>query len=219
MPRLLLTRPRADAEAFAESLGVTDAVISPLMELKVSGPLPPLGLGLIFSSANGVASYVALGGPSALPCWCVGPRTGRAADQAGLLVQEVVETADALVDLAFSEIALTHLHGQHTRGAIADRLKARGLTCTSAAIYDQVAQPLSSEALRLLNSDQRVVVPLFSPRSAALFATRCPQGAWDRLHLVAISLATAAALPPGTAPQIAESPDGPGMIKAVRALI
>lgn len=214
-PTLLLTRPQADSLAFAQLMGV-EAVISPLLAMQTTGPLPTLGAALIFTSANGVAAYVALGGPPGLPCWCVGPRTGRAAQEAGLPVQGIAPDSAALMDMEISAPSLTHLHGQHTRGNIASRLSARGLPCTSAAIYDQHAQPLTPEALGLLQSNQRVIVPLFSPRTATLFLVHCPQTAWPRLHIVAISQAVADALPSELRYSLALQPNGEAMQTAVR---
>ena len=76
---LLLTRPRAQSEAFAEALaerlpGRFRPVISPLLEIV---PLPaPLDLadvqGLIFTSANGVEQFAARTPDRSLPAWCVG---------------------------------------------------------------------------------------------------------------------------------------------------
>ena len=219
MPRLLLTRPKVDAERFAASLGVGDAVISPLMEMRITGPLPALGAGLIFSSANGVAAYVTLGGPSGLAAWCVGARTAQAAGQAGLVVQATFSTAADLCEGTFPEIALTHLHGRHTRGDIAQNLVDRGYTCSAGAIYDQIEKSLTAEAIDCLTSTEETVVPLFSPRSAALFAAQCPASAWPKLQIVAISAATGSELPKEAHVVVAEAPDGPNMAKTVQSLL
>ena len=184
-----------DARNLARELGRDDAVISPLIEIRVSGPLPPLGSGLVFGSANGVAAYAALGGPVGMAVWCVGARTARAAGAVGLSVHGVALDARRMVRLSFDRAPLVHLHGTHETGNIARRLSARGWQCASAAIYDQVACPLSAEAIALLCAGERVVVPLFSPRSAALFAARCPGAAWPCIDVIAISAAVARQVP------------------------
>lgn len=210
-----MTRPQADSAAFADALGCA-AVISPLLRIRHRGPLPQLTRDLVFSSANGVAAYVALGGPRDLSAWCVGARTAQAAEQAGLQVQGVAQTAEALVAMDITARALTHLHGTHTRGDIAARLGARGLNCAAAAIYDQVALPLNAAAHALLASGHRVVIPLFSPRTAALFVKECPPTAWARVNVVAISPAVLDIVRPharGIA--LAAQPDGASMRIAV----
>lgn len=216
----MLTRPHADSRALAAELGAklgASAVVSPLLEMRVTGPLPALTPGLVFSSANGVAAYVALSGPQGLAVWCVGARTGQAASKAGLLVQDVAQTADALVALPIGATALTHLHGTHTRGDIAARLSARGIPCTGAAIYDQAPVPLTPQALTLLQDDQRVIAPLFSPRSAALFVAQCPPQGWRNLRIVAISAAVADVVAPHAHDvTVAGRPDGDSMRIALR---
>ena len=46
---LLLTRPRVDAEHFAQAFAV-EAVIAPLTEIQVAGPLPDLGARVLLRS-------------------------------------------------------------------------------------------------------------------------------------------------------------------------
>ena len=179
-PLLLLTRPEAQAQAFAAALEAAgarfQAVISPLIATVETGPLPPLdgATGLIFSSAAGVRAYTALGGPGGLRAWTVGAATARAARAAGLDAAMAGETADALVAALIAappRRPLLHLHGRHTRGAIADRLTAAGVTTSTATIYEQPARPPTDAARAALQGARPVVAPLFSPRTAALLAT------------------------------------------------
>ena len=80
VPRtLLLTRPRAQSEAFAEVLaaelpGRFRAVVSPILEIvPVAAALDLDGLqGLIFTSANGVEQFAARTPERSLTAWCVG---------------------------------------------------------------------------------------------------------------------------------------------------
>lgn len=179
LPVLLLTRPREASERFARVLEARGlrfrAVISPLFSIAVQGPLPDASAmrGLIFTSANGVEAWRALGGRTDLPAWCVGDATAAAARSAGMMAQSAGGTADDLVGwLADSRppVPLLHLHGTNARGAVADRLTAAGLPCFSAVIYDQPAQPLTPEAGAALAGDAPVVAPVFSPRTGKLLA-------------------------------------------------
>jgi uroporphyrinogen-III synthase len=64
-----------------------------------------------------------------------------------------------------------------------------------------------------------VIAPLFSPRSAQLFAAIDGALTAPALHLVAISPACAAALPPPLSATIAETPDSGGMLRALLAVM
>jgi uroporphyrinogen-III synthase len=63
---------------------------------------------------------------------------------------------------------LIHLHGEHTRGDVAKRLNSAGIETHEAVIYRQEALPLSAEVIALIGGADPVVLPLYSPRSAAL---------------------------------------------------
>ncbi|MCR8549618.1 uroporphyrinogen-III synthase [Salipiger sp. P9] len=184
-PILLLTRPEAASRRFLAALseeGVTGftPVISPLIGIEITGPLPDLAgvRGAIFTSANGVRAYAQLGGGVLPLCYTVGEATALAARDAGFAPQSADGTADALVEMiekAAPEGPLMHLHGTHARGDVAGRLTRAGIETRDAVIYDQPAQELSAGAKAALDGDVPVILPLFSPRSAAQFA-RAPQG-------------------------------------------
>jgi uroporphyrinogen-III synthase len=61
-----------------------------------------------------------------------------------------------------------------------------------AEIYDQMARPLPDPARDLLADGGEAVVPLFSPRSARLFAGQAAAGGWDLSRVTAVSLSAAA---------------------------
>ena len=181
-----------------------------------------------------------VGESTALRAYCVGARTAEAARAAGFEAVSAAGDADALVDMilracqgpsepargAWSErppetikackTALWHLHGEETRGDVASRLRQAGIDVCSAVVYRQVPQALDQAAKAVLATGAPVIVPLFSPRSAALFSQTLPP---DRaaLWVVAISPATAGALA-GFVPQrlqIARSPEAPAMLDAM----
>jgi uroporphyrinogen-III synthase len=223
---VLLTRPQAQSDRFAAQIRArlpeVRVVVAPLMEIIATGPAPaiPEGDAVIFSSANGVA---AAGPGQGRQAWCVGERTAAAAREAGYAACAAGRTADGLV-AHLRQIRpagrLVHLHGAHTRGDVAERLAEAGLPVAAVAVYDQVALEPGPDFAAALASTP-LVVPLFSPRSAALFADaarRTTQGLDPRaLHLVALSPAVRDALPPTwqASTAIAERPDATAMLDGI----
>lgn len=202
-PVLLLTRPRAQSERFAaeaaERLGHPPVVIAPLIEI---APRPidraPAAYGtLLFTSENGVAAFAAQSGLRDRPAVCVGPRTEAAARAEGFEARWVSAEggdAEALIRAILAERPpepLLHLRGSHAAASLRTRLGAAGLACDEAVVYAQNCVPLSPEGVAALKATAPVVLPLFSPRSAAL-AAEAAAGAAAPLHPVAISEAAAA---------------------------
>lgn len=184
-PILLMTRPEAASRRFLAELaeeGVSGftPLISPLMRIETTGPLPDLTdvRGAIFTSVNGVRAYQELGGPILPFCYTVGESTARAARKMGFAPRSAGGNADALVGMITRESpegVLIHLRGTHARGDVAGRLTRAGIRTREAVIYDQPAQELSAGAKAVLDGDVPVILPLFSPRSASQFAC-APQG-------------------------------------------
>ena len=195
---LLLTRPRAASQALAERLALPDLhiVISPVIRIEgreLSGPL--CAGALIFTSAHGAAEAGRLDLPRDLPVFTVGDATARTARAAGWMAEALGRTADELVAALIRlspPTPLLHLRGAHARGDIAARLTRAGLPTDERVIYDQVAQPLTAEAMDALNGDNPVILPVFSPRSARLLSGMGKPLA--PLHVVALSSAVAEAL-------------------------
>ncbi len=224
MPVLILTRP---IEASRRFLGEVEAVlgrpvthiISPVMKvvpMAVDDLPEPLG-GVVFSSENGVRQAERLSLPQGLTAWCVGDRTAQVADAAGFRARSAQGDAEALIAMicaARPEGPLIHLHGEHTRGDVADRLTAAGVPCGSLAIYAQVPTRLTPEARAALSGDKPVILPLFSPRSATILTG--VGGMTARLHVIAMSKAVAdeAAILPIETMVIADAPNGPAMVAA-----
>jgi uroporphyrinogen-III synthase len=219
---LVLTRPAPASRRFlaqikAETGAKLSAIISPLFEI-VPMPHAPLGEGdVILTSANAVTALTPEDRAGGRTAWCVGEATASAAGAAGMYPRSADGDADALVDLIRAEsppTPLWHLHGRHVTGDIAARLQVAGFHVESRAIYDQAALPLTPEAQKVLGGDTPVVVPLFSPRTAALFAQNAPFAA--PLHAVAISQAAAAPLAalPLASLTVAETPDAAAMLRS-----
>lgn len=223
-PLILLTRPQAQAERFAAALhgqtgGAVEVLIAPLLRIDLMDlPEFPDSAALVFTSENGVAAYAAGGGAPGRRAYCVGDRTAEAAREAGLQACSAGGAADDLVALIAAEAPacpLVHLHGRHVRGAVVAALRAHGFAITGRVVYDQIALPLAAAARGALLSGQEVLVPLFSPRSAQLFAKAMPDGA--KCRPVCISPATRATLPAtlGNRAIVAEAPTGAAILKAV----
>lgn len=201
-PVLLMTRPETASRRFldllpAELLQHLRVIEAPLMQIT---PLPgPLELSrvatVIFTSGEGVR--VASDKTTVrLPARCVGERTTAAANMAGWQASCAGETAEDLVACLIAEPPqgpLLHLHGEHTRGDVVARLVTAGLMCAGQMIYRQALLPLTDEAKQALRGQAPLLVPLFSPRTAAHFASLCPDAA--HLTLIAMSDAVVEALP------------------------
>lgn len=190
-PTILLTRPRAQSLRFAEGLTGAKLVISPVLEI-VHLPFATdvrTYDGLIFTSENGIRAAAANSDLKGLTGYAVGERTADVGAEFGMTLRAAAGSADDLVAsiLADRPIGpLLHLHGAHSRGDVARRLKSAEIETDSVVVYDQKACPLSAEALAILDETGVVIVPLFSPRTAALLGQMC-QGARAGLVLIGIS--------------------------------
>ncbi|MEP4196239.1 MAG: uroporphyrinogen-III synthase [Aliishimia sp.] len=189
---VMLTRPHDASLRFAQDLmpmlnAETHVIISPL--LKIVPVISDHDLndyaGVIFTSSNGVL----FGGPSgAHPAFCVGRETTRATRQAGWEAYHLGDTAEDIIATLIQQnpqYPLLHIGGRHKRNRVADRLTQAGLETHEAVVYDQVEQTFSPEAMALLDLAVDVIVPLFSPRTAKIFASQYKGCA--RLHFIAMS--------------------------------
>lgn len=193
-PTLLLTRPLAQSEQFAEDLRNNgfdgELVISPLLE--ITGTAADIDLtgysGVVFSSRNAIDFA-----PSAkMPAFCVGDKTAEKARSAGWEAVSADGDADDLVKTIIRENPagkLLHLRGEHSRGDIAKRLSQAGIETDERVVYQQIERPLSEQAIGALSGENPVILPLFSPRTARLFAKLGPFQA--PLRAVAMSEAVA----------------------------
>jgi uroporphyrinogen-III synthase len=201
---LILTRPRAQAEAFATAVeaampGRFAVLVAPLMTIApVAGALDLDGLqGIVFSSANGVEQFAARSAERRFVAWCVGDMTAAAARAAGF---EAVSADGDVDDLAALVIAANrpgagaflHVRGRHAAGDLLGALAAAGVPARAAEIYDQVPRPIEGEARARLAAGDPAVVALFSPRSARLFAAQALREAWPLARVTAVALSPAA---------------------------
>lgn len=201
---LLLTRPLAASLRFQRELGLP-ALISPVLEVRDLGPVDPGDArALILTSENGARAARGI----ALPAWVVGRRTAALWGE----VAGMAEDADGLLRLLLAARPpgpLLHVRGVEGRD-LAGPLRRAGLETRAVVAYEAAALPPSPEARALLDGSAPVLLPLFSPRSAAL--VRGWGGAAPR-EAVALSPAVAAAW--GAPARIAARPDGAAMRAAV----
>lgn len=225
---VLLTRPEAQSRRFAAQVegrlgsGVR-VVIAPVMRIAPCGPLPGLAPGdvPVFTSESGAEAFAALGGACVGPAFAVGGHTAAVArrlgfapvvegpgDGAGLagVIARAEGGAEGMAQVGAhggpEGRVIWHLHGAHVAGDVTGLLRARGIKARDAAIYDQVAEPLSAEARALLAGDAPVLVPVFSARTARLLAGDLAQ-ARAPVGLAAISPAVAGHLPVQSAGKVA----------------
>ncbi|GLQ28350.1 uroporphyrinogen III methyltransferase [Sulfitobacter pacificus] len=223
---LLLTRPDDSAARFVARLSdcamqSVTTCFSPLLEIVSTGETADLTQvdAVIFTSARAVEFVPAV---SQIAAFCVGVQTAEAARSNGWDVKLVAQTADALVaSMRAAKVKgrLLHLAGVHRRGQIAARLGETGSLVEVVPLYEQRLLPLSDAAKDLLSGEIAVVVPLFSPRTAAQFVDQAPE--LGRVVVAAISPAVAQVFESGSvkAMHIAEAPTGDDMARLVEMLL
>lgn len=179
---LLLTRPAAQGADFAKRLLARfgdrlDIIKTPLLAPKFFAPVLPVGpfSALILTSQTGVEGYLRLGAADRLPkiVFCVGERTANAARKAQLIPLCVAENAASLIaqiKVRRPDGKLLHLRGREARGNITNLLESAGIDTVDTVIYAQAQLALTDAAVTVLRAQAPVIVPLFSPRTAVIFA-------------------------------------------------
>lgn len=216
MMTLLLVRPEARSRELAAALAARGVrprfIVSPVMEIRAREVTLPENVELILTSQNAVASLPA----GSWRAWCVGDRTAEAARAAGLdAVSAGGDVGDLLpLLLEVRPRSLIHVRGEHATGDLAGRLVAAGIAAREVVAYDQVPLPLTAEAAEALAKTGVVVLPLYSPRSAALVAGDA--GPWRaEVRAVAISEAAARAFDRPAHVSLAPVPSGEAMERAI----
>jgi uroporphyrinogen-III synthase len=208
--RLLLTRPREDAEALAETLRARghEPLIAPVMDVRFfdGAPLPLTGIqGVIATSANGVRALSRRVQRRDITLYAVGPQTTEAARAEGFShVVNADGDAQALVEIIAREAKpeagpLLHAAGAETTGRLKQSLNGMGFELEAPVLYEAIAmQALSDAAAEALTAGTLDGVLLFSPRSAKIFADLVRRAdlaeSCARLDAFCISAATMAAL-------------------------
>lgn len=219
---LLLTRPRAVSEMFAkqvqDTVGPLQVLIASLIEIELLKiHAAPDAQTIVFTSRNGVLAWERAELPTEARCYCVGQATADAARALGFEPYVSGGTVEHLAnDLKNAALLgeVLHVHGEHTRGDLVERLNANGLNVRGLIAYKQHLLELSENAQNLLLGGAPVIVPLFSPRTAAQFAKTGPYG--SQVDVIAISNSAAQACPGA---HVAPSPNVDGMITAIKAVL
>jgi uroporphyrinogen-III synthase len=203
---VLVTRPREQALATAAALRRRGHVplVDPVLVIEPV-PLPPIDAGgytaLLLTSANAVPALR----PElrALPTFCVGGATARAAATAGCrVVATGPDDGRALAGLVAARLPaggrLLHLAGADTAPGLAEALTGLGLACERLVAYRALpARALAAATRRALAAGRLDAVLLFSPRSATLWCglveTAGLTAATARLLAACLSPAVAAA--------------------------
>ncbi|MBZ0128530.1 MAG: uroporphyrinogen-III synthase [Rhodobacteraceae bacterium] len=201
---ILLTRAADQSTAYAADLRAACGEglrieVAPLLEIVPVAGAPDLNdvHQLLFTSVNGVAEYAARTARRDIPCLCVGGKTAETARAAGLRAEAAEGTADDLLQLALQHPPpegqhFLYLRGRHRASALAEWLTALGHATQDQIVYDQRQRPLAPGA-RALFDGTPLLVPLFSPRTARLFAEQAAQ--LDLSGAIAICLSNNVAAP------------------------
>lgn len=182
MTRVLITRPREDAEALAVRLVERGyaVLIEPMLDIDYL-PGPALDLtgvqGLLFTSANGVRAC----GPGvdlSLPVYAVGAATAAAAREAGFgTVACAAGDVTALAGLVTERCtaaagALLHIAASDRAGDLAGLLARAGFAVRRQVRYQaRPATALSAVTAAALAAGEIGAVLLFSPRTARTLVT------------------------------------------------
>jgi len=210
--RILVTRPKDDAEATAAKLSALGhtALIAPMLEIRYrAGPETALERvqAILATSSNGVYALARRTPRRDVPLFAVGSQTANAAKSVGFKTVKSADGDAAALAKATAEWAnpsagvLVHAAGADTKGDLAGTLMSRGFDVRVDVLYEAVASvelpPVAREALEAGAIDG---VLFFSPRSANAFS-QCvvKAGLVDRnrkLVAYCVSKATADALSP-----------------------
>lgn len=202
---ILLTRAKAQSASYASELQAKFAdrlriVAAPLLEIVPVAGVPDLdGVHqILFTSVNGVAEYAARTERRDIPCLCVGGKTAETARAIGLRAEAAEGTAEDLLQLALKHPPphgqhFLYLRGRHRASALAEKLTELGHATRDQIVYDQRRLPLAASA-RALFDGRPLLVPLFSPRTARLFAEQAADLDLSGAHVICLSNNVATAL-------------------------
>jgi uroporphyrinogen-III synthase len=232
--RILITRPREEAQEFArelQALGfetLTEPVIN-IVPLDFKAPdLAGYG-GLIFTSANAVRIFAAETSARAIRVYAVGNQTRAAAAAAGY--HNIITgpgDAEALVHtIAGTVVAgagpLLHVRGEEVAVPVHERLAAQGVPSDTRIVYRAVpAESFSSQTLESFENSKIQVVTFFSRRTAGHFLDIAAKSGvfkgFSGIKALCISPAVLECIQPARWAETHASaqPDRQGMIELVR---
>jgi uroporphyrinogen-III synthase len=230
MTRWLVTRPREEAERFADAMRdrSLDPVIAPILEIEPVDP-GPIDLSdvqaVLATSRNGIDAFARRVTRRDLPVLAVGDATADLARSLGFRdVASAAGDGDDLADLARAKLdpaggVLLHPSGEDIARDLTALLAPAGFTVRRIVLYR--ARPvaaLPSAAVAALADPGLAGVVFFSPRTAKVFATLAARVELTHrlagLTAVCLSPAVAQALDPSPwrAVRIADRPDSPSLL-------
>jgi uroporphyrinogen-III synthase len=226
---ILLTRPAAQSAAYAKELQAllknkVRILKSPLMRIEtLQTDLDLTDVHhLLFTSSNGVRAFAGLSDSRDIPALCVGDRTADAARAFGL---NAISAQGSVAELAKLAINLgqdlsgcfLHLRGKHVAGNIGEDLALSDLAIREAVIYNQRALPLADDARAALTGIGKVILPLFSPRTAKLLMQQVGGRGLSNVTAICISQNVADQLDPSefTHVLVAEHADAKAVTKVI----
>jgi uroporphyrinogen-III synthase len=204
-PRILITRPREDAEALAAEITRRgfSSLVQPMLQIRMlQGPALDLeGVqALLCTSANGVRATATRTNRRDLPVLAVGDATARAARDEGFRqVESAHGDVESLARLVIARLdptagRLLHAAGSAVAGDLAGDLGRAGFTVERNVLYaaDPVTE-LGSDTAEALYAGTIDAVLFFSPRTAQSFVKIVHKaGLADRLgEVVALCLSEA----------------------------
>ena len=183
--RVLVTRPREDAESLVAALETRGhaVMLEPLLTIRPrEGVDWPAGheaaQALLVTSANGARAFARLDARRDLPVLAVGDASARVARELGFSqVRSAAGNVDDLAALVRDRLdpaagPLLHPAAGKPAGDLQGALATAAFTVLRAVLYDaQPAEALSAACTSALNDGLIDVVTFFSPRTAAAFAS------------------------------------------------
>lgn len=175
-PLIVITRPQPQADRFADAVrdayaSLVDILVAPVMRIDVLPAQVDPSHNVILSSANAVAALGQAG--QGRVAYCVGGRTAAAAKEAGFATRVANGSAGSLIDLVRKgehKAPLVHVRGEHSRGNIAETLLCAGVDVREQIVYRQAEVALEKNAILRISRAERVLFPIFSPRTAAILS-------------------------------------------------
>lgn len=228
-PTILLTRAEDAAAEFAGRLRAefscgVNIVLSPLMRIEHISDQPADHNGfasVIFTSRNAVRAFAARTTRRDWPCYCAGDATATAAMQAGFRAISANGTARDLATLLMRDKPGTpclYARGDHVASDLAETLNSAGIETIESVLYRQKSQDLNDKARALLNRENPVILPLFSPRSTRIFFDQDTGSA--PILVAAISDNAAQCVPADRVVdlRVSSAPTTPAMLDTLKAL-
>jgi uroporphyrinogen-III synthase len=231
--RVLITRPREDAESLVAELRAVgiETFVEPLLNIEgVAGAAAKLDKvqAILLTSRNGARALAEATDLRELPIYAVGDATAGAARELGFVnVESASGDSAALAALVEDRLdpgdgALLHGSGTAVAGDLAGALASKGFTVRCEVLYEsRPATRLSTELQAHLTDGALDAATFFSPRTAQSFVNLVNDAGLARAcHAVtAICISPAVARMLGSLEfsdiRVASRPDGPAMIAAI----